>query len=407
MNTVPTFESMLSPAVAQRIPQQAVSFAILGAYPPSQCGAARFADLLSDALVLRGSDVGVVRVADSASSSPNARVIGELVNDSRPSLAACAELLNQSDVALIQHQDGIYGGVHGADLLEVIATLEVPSVVVLHTVLKAPEPHQRWVLERIAATADRIVVMSEAARERLCRDYAVERTKVTTISYGGTVPAGPRLKRGSRPVLLTWGFLRPGKGVERVIDAMSSLRDVPGWPRYMVVGPTHPVTLSTDGETYRDARIAQAQRAGVADSVDFDDRSYCRSALTTLIQSASAVVLPYDSTDQDTSAILVDALVSGRPVVATAFPHAVELLQGGAGIVVDHDDPDAMASALRRVLTKPRLAGAMAAEARRLAPTMAWSAVADSYVQLGRRVLAERRARLQRSSSLEAPAIPD
>ena len=91
-------------------------------------------------------------------------------------------------------------------------------------------------------------------------------------------------------------------------------------------------------------------------------------SLTALIQSASVVVLPYDSTDQVTSGVLVDAIACGRPVVATAFPHAVELLGSGAGIVVAHDDPDALASALRRLLTEPRLAGSMAAEARRLAP---------------------------------------
>ena len=86
---------------------------------------------------------------------------------------------------------------------------------------------------------------------------------------------------------------------------------------------------------------------------------------------------------------LVDAVASGRPVVATAFPHAVELLATGAGIVVAHDDPDALVSALRRVLTEPRLAGAMAAEARRWR-RMAWQVVAGAYLGLARRVLAQR-----------------
>ena len=104
------------------------------------------------------------------------------------------------------------------------------------------------------------------------------------------------------------------------------------------------------------------------------------------------VVLPYDSTDQVTSGVLVDAIACGRPVVATAFPHAVELLGSGAGIVVAHDDPDALASALRRMLTEPCLAGSMAAEARRLAPTMAWPVVAKTYLALANRLLAERAA---------------
>ena len=80
-----------------------------------------------------------------------------------------------------------------------------------------------------------------------------------------------------------------------------------------------------------------------------------------MVQSASVVVLPYDSTDQVTSGVLVDAIANGRPIVATAFPHAVELLGDGTGIVVPHDDPDALRSALHTVLTQPRLAGQMAA----------------------------------------------
>ena len=94
------------------------------------------------------------------------------------------------------------------------------------------------------------------------------------------------------------------------------------------------------------------------------------ASLNALAQSAAAVVLPYDSTDQVTSGVLVDAIASGRPVVATAFPHAVELLASGAGIVVDHDDPGRAGSRPAPSRDRAaRLAGSMAAEARRLAPT--------------------------------------
>ena len=116
------------------------------------------------------------------------------------------------------------------------------------------------------------------------------------------------------------------------------------------------------------------------------------SSLTALVRSSAVVVLPYDSTDQVTSGVLVDAIASGRPVVATAFPHAVELLASGAGIVVDHDDPDALASALRRLLTEPRLAGRWPRRPARLAPTMAWPVVANAYLALAQRILAKRPA---------------
>jgi glycosyltransferase involved in cell wall biosynthesis len=70
----------------------------------------------------------------------------------------------------------------------------------------------------------------------------------------------------------------------------------------------------------------------------------------------------------------------------------VELLSSGAGIVVDHDDPDAMALALRRVLSKPELAARMGAEASRLAPSLGWSVIAGKYLDLANRLLSERRS---------------
>jgi glycosyltransferase involved in cell wall biosynthesis len=248
------------------------------------------------------------------------------------------------------------------------------------------------VLAWIAATADQMVVMSEVAKQRLCDTYGVDRRKVTTIPHGAVVPTEPPLKRPSRPTILTWGLLRPGKGIERVIEAMSSLHHLPGRPRYMVVGPTHPDVLAEDGEAYRDGLAEQVRCNGVADSVLFDARYFNGSMLTALIQSAAVVVLPYDSTDQVSSSALVDSIAAGRPAVATAFPHAVEVLRNGAGIFVDHNDPDALVTALRDILTQPRLAGSMAAEARGLAPDLAWPVVAGAYLRLAQRLMTERPA---------------
>ena len=368
-----------------------LSFGILSTYPPTACGLATFSAALANGLTANGADVSVVRVSDGPPSASNP-VIGELVNGSPASVAACAELLNLSDVAVIQHEYGIYGGVDGDEVVDIIEGLRVPSIVIAHTILKDPTPHQRSVLEAVAALADQVVVMSEAAAQRLCRDFDVDRRKVTTVPHGATIPTNATVMRGGRPTLLTWGLLGPGKGIERVIEAMGSLNDLPGRPRYLVAGRTHPKVLAADGEAYRDARTEQARRSGVADSVCFDAGYRSVSTLTALVQSAAVVVLPYDSTDQVTSGVLVDAIASGRPVVATAFPHAVELLDSGAGIVVGHDDPDALASALRRILTQPRLAGAMAAEARRLAPEMAWPVVAGAYLKLAHGIRAERLA---------------
>jgi glycosyltransferase involved in cell wall biosynthesis len=370
---------------------KSTTFGILSTYPPTACGLATFSAALADGLSANGASVSVVRISDGLSTS-DVRVVGELRNGSARSVAATSELMNRSDIAIVQHEYGIYGGVDGDEVVEIISRLEVPCIVVAHTVLTHPSPHQRSVLEALAAMAAQVIVMSEAANKRLCNGYDVDSEKVSTITHGATIPRHAPVRGSGRPTLLTWGLLGPGKGVERVIDAMVSLRDVLSRPRYLVAGQTHPKVLAADGEAYRLARMEQAARNGVADSVCFDPDYRTVASLNDLAQSAAAVVLPYDSTDQATSGVLVDAIASGRPVVATAFPHAVELLASGAGIVVDHDDPGALEVALRAVVTEERLAGSMAAEARRLAPSMAWSVVATQYLNLAKRLIANRSA---------------
>src|SRR4029077_16040975 len=136
--------------------------------------------------------------------SPSDRVIGELVNGSPTTIAACAELLNQSDVAVIQHEYGIYGGADGDEVLDILDGLRVPSIVIAHTILKDPTPHQRWVLEAVAARADQVVVMADAARKRLWDGFDVDRRTVSILSHGATVPAHGTVVRGGRPTLLSW-----------------------------------------------------------------------------------------------------------------------------------------------------------------------------------------------------------
>jgi glycosyltransferase involved in cell wall biosynthesis len=389
LNTVSVYRST-QPGAADRS-WTTPSFGVLSTYAPTFCGLATFSAALSDALGDLGADVGVVRIADDVAST-GVGVVGEVVNGSPTSLTACAEMLNRYDVAVIQHEYGIYGGQDGDEVLGILDGLRVPSIVVAHTVLKDPTPRQRWVMEEVVAKADQVVVMSDSAHRVLRESFRVDSAKISVVPHGATMPRGMTPKRSNRPIILTWGLMGPGKGIERVIDAMPSLRDIPGQPKYVVAGRTHPKVLAAHGENYRDRLSDQARRNGVADSVHLDGSYRSLEARTALIRSAAVIVLPYDSTEQATSGVLVDAIAGGRPIVATAFPHAVELLSTGAGIVVSHDDPAAMASALRRVLTQPRLAGDMAGAARELAPTMAWPVVADGYLRLAKRIMSERPA---------------
>jgi glycosyltransferase involved in cell wall biosynthesis len=122
--------------------------------------------------------------------------------------------------------------------------------------------------------------------------------------------------------------------------------------------------------------------------VSFDNSYRDLHSLNELIASADVVVLPYDSMDQATSGVLVDAVAAGRPVIATGFPHAAELLADGAGIIVPHRDSGALATAIGRVLTDPQLASDMVNNAHRLASSLSWPVVGAEYEALTNELLA-------------------
>jgi glycosyltransferase involved in cell wall biosynthesis len=160
---------------------------------------------------------------------------------------------------------------------------------------------------------------------------------------------------------------------------MVLLRDLDPMPIYIVAGRTHPKVLARQGDVYRESLIERVARNDLGDVVRFDNSYRDLSSLCELIHSVDLVVLPYDSRDQATSGVLVDALAAGLPVVATAFPHARELLTSGAGSVVGHEDPAALAKALRNILTMPEMLNDMAAAARTIASSLNWSTVATEY----------------------------
>ena len=367
----------------------AKAYALLGTYPPTQCGLATFGAALCAHLRGPGDRVGVVRVLDEpVPGEPPPRrapeVVHDLVNGSAQSAAAAVDVMNGFDVAIVQHEYGIYGGPDGQDVVPLLDALRVPSIVVLHTVLARPTTRQRAILDDIIDAASAVVTMTRTARTRLLDIYGTSPEKVVVIPHGSAdnrVPVAPRAA-SHPPMALTWGLLGPGKGIEHAIAAVALLRDRGRRVAYTVAGQTHPRVRARDGEAYRGVLGARASALGVADLVRFDPRFLAAGALSGLIGAADVVLLPYDSLEQVTSGVLIEAVTAGKPVISTAFPHAVEMLTGGAGLLVGRQDPAAIASALDRVFTEPGLSARMSRRAADLAPQLLWPAVALSYRDL-------------------------
>ncbi|WP_261560264.1 glycosyltransferase [Frankia tisae] len=358
-------------------------YGFLSTYPPTQCGLATFTAALLNELTSTapGASSRVVRLLD-APAGPGRRpavVVGDLVAGTPGGPRRAAQLLNSFDVAVVQHEYGVYGGPDGDEVIEVLDNLEVPVMVVLHTVLVSPTPHQREVMDALLTSADAVVVMTETARARLVDGYRVHPHRISVIPHGAADNGRAAPARFARPTVLTWGLLGPGKGIEWGIAAMAELADLDPAPRYLVAGQTHPKVLAREGEAYRDGLAALASRLGVADSVVFDHRYLDAGSLAELVSGADVVLLPYDSVDQVTSGILIEAVAALRPVVATRFPHAVELLGDGAGLLVPHGDVAAIAAAVRRIITDDGVVRGLASAAAAHAPELLWPAVAQRY----------------------------
>jgi glycosyltransferase involved in cell wall biosynthesis len=163
---------------------------------------------------------------------------------------------------------------------------------------------------------------------------------------------------------------------------MALLGDMDPAPVYRVLGQTHPKVVIDQGERYRDSLRSLVDELGLTGRVEIDGRYQESAELAAEVAAADLVLLPYDSRDQATSGVLVEAVAAGKLVIATRFPHSIELLSDGAGLLVDHENPEQIATAVVVALEdRARLAAALKV-ARAHAHANSWEAVAQRYAAL-------------------------
>jgi len=361
-------------------------FGLMSTYPPTICGLATFTAALAAELTKGAADSAtVVRVLDTTDPQKwpthHRSPVSVAFHSGRPeSVEAAVAALDGCDVAIVQHEYGIYAGPDGEDIVPLLQRLSVPVIVVLHTVLAAPTPSQRAVLEAVCAASASVVVMSDNAAAVLTSGYRVDAAKVSVIPHGVSAqPLGEIVHDSGRKRVVTWGLMSEGKGLEWGIRAVALLRDEQIPVEYVISGRTHPKVLEKEGERYRHRLEELVVELGLEDAVRIDGRYLSPRELARLRASADVVLLPYMSQEQATSGVLAEAVAAGIPVVATRFPHAVEMLSGGAGLLVDHSHPQSIAEALRRILTSDDTARAMHESGLRDAHVASWPAVADRY----------------------------
>ena len=222
-----------------------------------------------------------------------------------------------------------------------------------------------WVA--VCNAVDRVVVHSLRGIAELA-EGGVARERIALIPHPVFESSVHEPSPPNGKTLLFFGLLRAYKGLDLLVRALASVPE----GRLVIAGdpldPVEPVQQL-------------AREVGVADRIDWRLGFVPDDEVSTLLRSATAVVLPYRRADS--SGVLATALGYGRPAIVSDVGGLGETVREfGAGLVVPPDDVEALARACRRLLTDPdELASAFrGTQAARRA--LSWDAAAERHEQL-------------------------
>lgn len=372
---------------------------------PRRCGIATFTHSLFEAVAAEHPDAEctVAAVSDRPESydyPPQVRI--EFQQPDLDSYRAAGRELARClpDVLCVQHEFGIYGGPAGSHLIALLKEVRMPVVTTLHTVLREPDAAQRHVMDELARLSDRLVVMAAQGAQILKDTYGIPASMVDVIPHGipevpfsGTREFKQRLGLAGQRVLLTFGLIGPGKGIEHAIRAMPEIVARHPEATYVVLGATHPHLIAREGEKYRAGLEQLAADLGVADRVIFHDRYATADDLREFIGATDIYLTPYLNEAQITSGALAQVFGAGRAVVSTPYWHARELLADDLGVLVPFRDSTAIAAAVNGLLDDPAVLERTSRRAYEASRETLWPAVARIYLESFDRAKTSRRDR--------------
>lgn len=389
-----------SPEAHPAAPLRKVKAAFLSTYVPRRCGIATFTNDLYHAVVAASGDSLGHQVVAINGPGPDryeypAEVTFELHRDRLDDYQRAADYVNFSDadVLCVQHEFGIFGGEGGLHLVRLLRGVRKPVVTTLHTILPDPEPHYRRGLLAAANWSNLLVCMTQHSRHLLIENYGIDPARVEVIPHGAPpLPARQpaalrkRLNLGDRHVLMTFGLLGPGKGIQTALEAVALAARKHPDITYLVVGATHPEIKRAHGEEYRMRLQRRVVELGLRERVIFYNQYISQDELSDFLRLSDIYVIPYPNLSQAVSGTLSYAMAMGCAVVSTPFLHAKEVLGDGRGILAPPGDPQALAEALLELLDSPTKIETYKSAARDYGRQIAWPQIGKAYLELFQRV---------------------
>ncbi|MGM0529672.1 MAG: glycosyltransferase family 4 protein [Bacteroidota bacterium] len=391
-----------------------MKLAYIATYPPRECGIGTFTNNLFKSM-LRGNvkqneenEGFVVAINDNELEYkyPD-EVKATIRQDHQEEYLEAVKYINLSgaDLCILQHEFGIFGGQSGVYILPLLHRLEIPLVVTLHTILKAPSYNEKAVLKEICKMAHKVVVMSNKAIEFLTTVYDVPEEKIALIEHG--VPdiyfnpekSKKEFKLENRKVLLTFGLIGRSKGIETVINALPAV--VKKYPEliYIVLGKTHPNVLRHTGEEYRISLLRLVKNLQLEKNVQFLNEFIDEQNLFKYLYACDIYITPYLSKSQITSGTLAYAVGVGAAVLSTPYWHAAELLAKRRGILFNFNDSDELAKTLTRLFDKPEELRELKNNAGEYGKKRTWPKTGEKYLSLAGKILKEEHFKVEKKES--------
>ncbi|MEN5234046.1 glycosyltransferase family 4 protein [Sphingobacterium faecium] len=336
-----------------------MKIAIIGTYPPRQCGIATFThDLYQSLQYSSNQDHRIFAVSDGSEYVFPEEVTYVIDKENLNSYFQAAEIINETfDACIIQHEYGIFGGETGKYIIDLIENLKVPVVTNLHTVLEQPNPFEYRIIRQLAQYSSKLTVMTQRAIDMLEKIYQINPESIALIPHG--VPqfecdqeiAKKKLGFQNKKVMLSFGFLGRSKGFETAIKAVANIEDDDFV--YIILGSTHPNVLRTEGDTYREDLMEMVMNLNIGHKVQFVNQFASEKLLKEYLSACDIYVTPYPNEHQISSGTLSFAVGAGTACISTPYWYAKDLLAEDRGILFPFNDDNALATIVNDLLTNP------------------------------------------------------
>lgn len=364
-------------------------------FPPRECGIATYSQDLILAINNKFSNSFSIKIA--ALEVQNEKhvykedIYAVLETDNSNSYLELADSINNNDqleIVLIQHEFGLFYR-NETDFISFLNSINKPKIVVCHTVLPRPDEKFKLHVQDINNTVDAFIVMTKNSARILETDYDVVQDKISVIPHGTHLVEHKDKKvlkekydLSSRKIISTFGLLSSGKSLETTINALPAIIKEQSDVLFLIIGKTHPTVFKQEGEQYRDSLKARIKELALENHVQFVDEYLSLDALLEYLQLTDIYLFTSKDRNQAVSGTFSYAISCGCPIISTPIPHANEVLESGAGIIVDFENPVQLAEQVIRLLGDDKLRKDIAANGiHKMAPT-AWQNSALAHVHL-------------------------